>query len=138
MVSDIISFLSELQKNNNRVWFQENKERYDGLRQLFIQDVQKLIDRISLFDPEVSGMEAKDCLFRIYRDIRFSPNKLPYKSHFAAYIARGAGRATVEVTIFISNRETVCCPAESGARNLSYSKCYVRIFMITWMNLQAF
>ena len=86
MVSDIISFLSELQKNNNRVWFQENKERYDGLRQLFIQDVQKLIDRISLFDPEVSGMEAKDCLFRIYRDIRFSPNKLPYKSHFAAYI----------------------------------------------------
>nr|WP_321522618.1 DUF2461 domain-containing protein [uncultured Macellibacteroides sp.] len=93
MVSDIISFLSELQKNNNRVWFQENKERYDGLRQLFIQDVQKLIDRISLFDPEVSGMEAKDCLFRIYRDIRFSPNKLPYKNHFAAYIARG-GRSS--------------------------------------------
>ena len=93
MVADIISFLSELQKNNNRVWFQENKERYDGLRQLFIQDVQKLIDRISLFDPEVSGMEAKDCLFRIYRDIRFSPNKLPYKSHFAAYIARG-GRSS--------------------------------------------
>ena len=55
--------------------------------------VQDLIGRISLFDPEVAGLEAKDCLFRIYRDIRFSPDKTPYKCHFAAYISQG-GRAS--------------------------------------------
>lgn len=93
MVPEMLSFLKELQKNNNRAWFQENKGRYDVLRQLFADDVQSLISRIALFDPEVAGLEAKDCLFRIYRDIRFSPNKLPYKNHFAAYIARG-GRSS--------------------------------------------
>lgn len=93
MVPEMLSFLKELQKNNNRAWFQENKGRYDVLRQLFADDVQSLINRIALFDPEVAGLEAKDCLFRIYRDIRFSPNKLPYKNHFAAYIARG-GRSS--------------------------------------------
>ena len=59
------------------------------LRQAFTNEVQQLIDRIALFDPEIAGTEARNCLFRIYRDIRFSPNKLPYKQHFAAYIARG-------------------------------------------------
>ena len=93
MVPEMLSFLKELQKNNNRAWFQENKGRYDVLRQLFADDVQSLINRIALFDQEVAGLEAKDCLFRIYRDIRFSPNKLPYKNHFAAYIARG-GRSS--------------------------------------------
>ena len=93
MVPEMLSFLKELQKNNNRAWFQENKGRYDVLRQLFADDVQSLINRIAHFDPEVAGLEAKDCLFRIYRDIRFSPNKLPYKNHFAAYIARG-GRSS--------------------------------------------
>lgn len=89
MNAQIIEFLRELQQNNNRVWFQENKGRYDLLRTAFIDEVQQLINRVALFDPEVSGVEAKDCLFRIYRDIRFSPNKIPYKTHFAAYIAQG-------------------------------------------------
>jgi uncharacterized protein (TIGR02453 family) len=89
MVTLTLHFLEELQRNNNRIWFQENKERYDALRQAYIDIVQQLIDRISLFDPEIAGLDAKDCLFRIYRDIRFSPNKLPYKNHFGAYMAPG-------------------------------------------------
>lgn len=93
MNEEIIRFLTELRKNNNRIWFQENKARYDRLHDAFIDDVQKLINRIALFDPEVKNVEAKSCLFRIYRDIRFSPDKTPYKSHFAAYIALG-GRAS--------------------------------------------
>ena len=51
MVPEMLSFLKELQKNNNRAWFQENKGRYDVLRQLFADDVQSLINRIALFDP---------------------------------------------------------------------------------------
>jgi uncharacterized protein (TIGR02453 family) len=68
-----------LEKNNDRVWFQENKERYETVRQAYLGVVQQLINRISLFDSEMAGLEAKDRIFRIYRDIRFSPNKLPYR-----------------------------------------------------------
>jgi len=89
MNQEILQFLRELRENNNRPWFQENKSRFDALNKVFIEEVQQLINHISLFDPELSGLEAKSCLFRIYRDIRFSPNKLPYKSHFSAYMAKG-------------------------------------------------
>ena len=92
MVNQILVFLKELEQNNNRVWFQDNKERYDALKKGHTAIVRQLIDRIALFDPEIAGTEAKDCLFRIYRDIRFSPNKLPYKTHFGAYIAARGGR----------------------------------------------
>ena len=66
MNEQIIEFLTELRSHNNREWFQDNKNRYDALRKVFIDEVQDLIGRISLFDPEVAGLEAKDCLFRIY------------------------------------------------------------------------
>lgn len=66
MNEQIIEFLTELRSHNNREWFQDNKNRYDALRKGFIDEVQDLIGRISLFDPEVAGLEAKDCLFRIY------------------------------------------------------------------------
>jgi len=92
MIPQILKFLKELERNNNRPWFQKNKERYDVLRKAYIDIVQELINRIALFDPEIAGLEPKDCLFRIYRDIRFSPNKLPYKNHFGAYMAAQGGR----------------------------------------------
>lgn len=85
MNAEIIQFLTELRQNNNREWFQANKSRYDSLRKGFIDEVQQLIDRSLLFDPEIAGLEAKDCLFRIYRDIRFSPDKTPYNSFCSLY-----------------------------------------------------
>lgn len=93
MHTDLLLFLDELRRNNQRDWFQANKPRYEALRKNFTEDVQQLINRITLFDPEVAGLQAKDCLFRIYRDIRFSPDKTPYKTHFGAYIAAG-GRSS--------------------------------------------
>jgi uncharacterized protein (TIGR02453 family) len=89
MNAEIFRFLRELRDNNNRPWFHARKERYDALQQAFLAEVQELIDRIASFDPELSGLEAKDCFFRIYRDIRFSPDKSPYKTHLGAYMARG-------------------------------------------------
>ena len=53
MNAEIIQFLTELRQNNNREWFQANKSRYDFLRKVFIDEVQQLIDRIALFDPEI-------------------------------------------------------------------------------------
>lgn len=93
MNQEIIQFLRELAANNDRAWFQENKQRYERLRDQFIANVQLLINKTMAFDPEISGLEAKDCLFRIYRDIRFSPNKMPYKTYFGAYIAQGGRRS---------------------------------------------
>ena len=101
MNEQIIQFLKELRVNNHREWFHANKVRYDALRQGFMDEVQELIDRIGLFDPEVAGLDAKDCLFRIYRDIRFSPDKTPYKCHFAAYIASCGGRGSERAGYYI-------------------------------------
>lgn len=89
MVKDILGFLRELAANNNREWFHANKERYDALKEEHEGLVRQLIGKIALFDPEVAGLEAKDCVFRIYRDIRFSPDKRPYKNHIGAYICKG-------------------------------------------------
>jgi uncharacterized protein (TIGR02453 family) len=101
MISQILQFLKELEPNNNREWFHANKERFDALRKGHMEIVQQLINRISLFDPEIAGLEAKDCLFRIYRDIRFSPNKLPYKNHFGAYMAAQGGRNSLRAGYYM-------------------------------------
>lgn len=93
MNKEIFQFLRELSANNNREWFHAHKDRFDVLRKSFIGEIQELINKIALFDPEVAGLDAKDCNYRIYRDIRFSPNKLPYKNHFAAYIAKGGRKS---------------------------------------------
>ena len=88
----LFQFLRELRENNNREWFQRNKERYETLYRQSSLRLQVLIGRISEFDPDVSGLDAKQCVFRIYRDIRFSPDKTPYKTYFGAYIAPRGGR----------------------------------------------
>ena len=113
----ILSFLRALSANNYREWFQAHKEEYDRLRQAFTDEVQQLINRIALFDPEVAGLEAKNCLYRIYRDIRFSPDKTPYKNHFAAYIASG-GRGSLRGGYYLHIEPERCmlsggvwCPA---------------------------
>lgn len=119
MNAEIIQFLTELRQNNNREWFQANKSRYDSLRKGFIDEVQQLIDRIALFDPEIAGLEAKDCLFRIYRDIRFSPDKTPYKIHFAPiWLPVGDEAASVQAIIFILNRVAACFRVVFGVRRL--------------------
>lgn len=89
----VIQFLNELSENNNREWFQNNKKRYDESREkvLFITEV--VINEIRKFDPEVPLLETKDCLFRIFRDVRFSNDKRPYKTNFGSFIAKGGRKS---------------------------------------------
>lgn len=90
MISNgIIGFLKELQMNNNREWFEENKTWYESSRKEFAQFVEILIHEIRQVDDQVGMLQAKDCMFRIYRDVRFSKDKSPYKTNFGAYISRG-------------------------------------------------
>jgi len=91
---ELFKFLKELRENNDREWFKANKSRYDALHKAHVGIVQQLIDRIAAFDPEIAGLDAKSCIYRIYRDIRFSNDKTPYKTHFGAYMTGYGGRTS--------------------------------------------
>ena len=81
-------FLNNLKENNNREWFQENKMEYEAALQNVTTFIEQLIVKLSGLDPHINQeISAKKCLFRIYRDVRFSKNKDPYKSWFAAGIS---------------------------------------------------
>lgn len=93
-MKELLKFLRELRENNDREWFKANKPRYDVLLKEHVAVVAKLIDRIATFDPEIAGLEAKNCIYRIYRDTRFSNDKTPYKTHFGAYMTGLGGRTS--------------------------------------------
>lgn len=92
-MNEIITFLQELQQNNNREWFMANKARYTALQARFNSFVDELIGEISRFDDSVTGLTAKDCTYRIYRDVRFSADKSPYKIHMGAFICPGGKKS---------------------------------------------
>jgi uncharacterized protein (TIGR02453 family) len=83
----LITFLKGLSVNNSREWFQEHRKEYDVLRIDFERFVEKLIPAIAAFDSHIRIIPAKECIFRVFRDIRFSKDKTPYKNNFGAYIA---------------------------------------------------
>ncbi len=82
-----IDFLKELIDNNNREWFQTRKADYDKARENVIDFTGKLIKQIQKIDPTIDEtLDPKKCVMRIYRDIRFSKNKAPYKNNFGISI----------------------------------------------------
>ena len=88
-----LAFLEQLSVNNNRPWFEQHKGEYLEARAEFDAFVTRLIDGIRGFDDTIGPMTVKDCTYRIYRDVRFSKNKEPYKCHFGAFIAPGGRKA---------------------------------------------
>lgn len=91
-ISNILHFLSELKQNNNREWFNDNKPWYEQIKNDFLQLGDELIVEIAKFDEDIKNLNVKECVFRIYRDTRFSHDKTPYKTHMGVYIAAGGGR----------------------------------------------
>lgn len=84
-----INFLRDLKKNNNREWFTAYKWRFEQAKTEFENFIDALIPQIAKFDKSIAGLTAKNCVFRIYRDVRFSKDKSPYKTHFGAHITAG-------------------------------------------------
>lgn len=82
-----LNFIKELQKNNNRPWFTENKALYQAEHAHMVAFAEALIDEMSHHDQLVP-MSGKQSLFRIYRDVRFSKDKSPYKNHFSGRLKR--------------------------------------------------
>lgn len=91
----IITFLKELSKNNNREWFLENKPLYLEAKLAFEEVVETLISITTVTNPENESLTPKECIFRIFRDVRFSKDKTPYKTHFDAFIAKKGGRKSI-------------------------------------------
>lgn len=89
----VLGFLKQLTENNNREWFNDNRKWYEECREkmLFLTDV--IINEIGDFDPSVRGLSPKDCLFRIFRDVRFSKDKRPYKTNFGSFICKGGRKS---------------------------------------------
>lgn len=89
----IFDFLHQLDKNNNRDWFIENKEFYTKAQKEVEKFVDQLIPNIHKFDQQIGTLTAKQTMFRIYRDVRFSKDKTPYKTYFGAFIAQGGRKS---------------------------------------------
>jgi len=93
-MKELFEFLRELRANNNREWFKSNKARYDSLHEAHVAIVNRLIPKIGEYDPEIRSLEANSCIYRIYRDLRFTTDKTPYKTHFGAYMTGIGGRTS--------------------------------------------
>lgn len=84
-----LDFLNAIKCNNNRDWFIANKALYLSAKENFDSFSQELINGLIEFEPILKGLEVKSCVYRFNRDIRFTNDKSPYKSHFGAFIVRG-------------------------------------------------
>ena len=91
--SSTVLFLKQLAKNNNKPWFDANRKKYDEARTDFQNFIQCLIDQFGKKDPSIAPLTAKNCMFRINRDIRFSKDKTPYKKNFAASMNQGGKKS---------------------------------------------
>lgn len=85
-MKEILDFLNELAENNNRVWFNANKDKYKKVQAKVNDFAVQLIHGISKFDESVKNLRVEDTTYRIYRDIRFSHDKRPYKTHIGVFV----------------------------------------------------
>ena len=107
-----LDFIKDLQQNNERDWFNQHKPRYEAAKKDFVELLEHLIEGASEFEPALKGQQAKDTMFRIYRDVRFSNDKSPYKTHICALLADG-GRKTINPGYYLhispNNQSFLAC-----------------------------
>jgi uncharacterized protein (TIGR02453 family) len=102
--TELVSFLSQLHKHNNKEWFDEHRAAYQPLRTQFIDLTQDVIIGIAQFDSSIhADLKPEDTLFRINRDVRFSKDKSPYKTQFSAAISAHGRRAQMPMYYFHIN-----------------------------------
>lgn len=99
-IPEVLAFLRQLAINNDRTWFKARKTEFDALRGAWEQDMERLIALVSEYYPDVRGLGIRECVYRIYRDIRFSHDKSPYKTYFSGVIGKG-GRHTVQSGYYV-------------------------------------
>lgn len=93
IATETLSFLKKLAKCNDREWFKANKGHFDAAQDNVVAFTGAMIGEIGKFDDAVAGLDPKSCVFRIYRDTRFSKDKSPYKTNLGSYIAPGGRKS---------------------------------------------
>lgn len=88
-----ITFLKQLAKNNNKPWFDKNRDNYAAAKEDFEVLVTEILNGLSASEPGFKEVKAKDCIFRIFRDVRFSKDKTPYKANFGAAFCIGGRKS---------------------------------------------
>jgi uncharacterized protein (TIGR02453 family) len=95
-MKNALNFLKNLKNNNNKAWFEEQKTAFLEAKQDFENLVNSLISELRKFDKDLgSDLSAKECTFRIYKDVRFSKDKNPYKTNFGASIQPGGKKSGI-------------------------------------------
>jgi uncharacterized protein (TIGR02453 family) len=93
-----LEFLKQLKRNNDKAWFEKNKASFEDAKNDFEQYISGLIFEFAKYNKNLVGVDSKKCIFRIYRDVRFSKNKEPYKPNFGAAISEGG--KSLETALF--------------------------------------
>lgn len=88
-----LDFLRELKSNNTQEWFSAHQQYYQAAAADFLALTSQVLQGLSSIDPALAHLKPKECIFRIYRDRRFSADKTPYKVHFGAYFCKGGKRS---------------------------------------------
>lgn len=95
-----LDFLKKLEKNNNKAWFDKNRDAYEAAKADFETFVEAIKNQLAKLEPALADQKPKDMIFRIFRDVRFSKDKTPYKAHFGAYFSR-AGRKSPDAGYYL-------------------------------------
>lgn len=88
-----LKFLQQLDRNNNKEWFDKNRPAYETAKADFATLIDTVITKFGKKDPAIATLTAKECVFRINRDVRFSKNKAPYKNNMGASIVQGGKKS---------------------------------------------
>lgn len=99
-MKEVMQFLTELKGNNNKEWFDLNRKRYEESKKKVLFLTEFINHEIVKFDSELGMLNPKDCLFRIFRDVRFSNDKTPYKTNMGSFIAPN-GRKSISAGYYI-------------------------------------
>lgn len=100
-MEELLYFLKELSLNNNRDWFEANRQKYLKVKDYVENLAQDLINGISEFDENAKYLSPKDCTYRIYRDTRFSLDKTPYKTHIGIFINPPYGKKSFRMGYYL-------------------------------------
>lgn len=100
LLPETLTFLADLDAHNDRTWFESARPRYEAARADFSAFADALRQGLTPLVPQLAEQATRDLLFRIYRDVRFSKNKDPYKPHFSAYFSR-AGKKAVDAGYYL-------------------------------------
>lgn len=88
-----LTFLKDLKKNNHKTWFDESRKVYEAAKADYANLVNEVIKGLGKKDASIASLAAKECVFRINRDVRFSKNKDPYKTNMGMYLSRGGKKS---------------------------------------------